>query len=157
MVLREENKELFVKKFIECERQLLCNRMVIISRGIAQLGGTDDMGGNANYLFFRDEFENSWRLIKEQAEFVPDALLYKRVVRRFRFLHYCKRSIKNVFDRGWRFFIRSVRRYLSILRRFRKVGRLELTFQDMFAVATSHFVAKGWGNAEEFKRLFVTL
>lgn len=157
-MLRESDKEVFVKKFIECARQLLCNRMVIISRGIALPGGTDDMGNGAtNYLFFKDDFENSWSLIKEQAEFVPNNSLYKIVVRRFRFLHYCKRSIKNVFDRGWRFFIRSVRRYFSILRRFNKVGRLELTFQDMFAVATSHFVAKGWGKAEDFKKLFVSL
>ena len=149
-VLREENREAFVRRFADYQRQLLCNRMVMISRGVAL---PLENNQTPDYLFFREDYENNWKLIKEMMVFKPDFSLLKKIIRRFRFMSYCKQSVKSVFGRGWRFFGRSLRRYFSIWRRYRKIGSLELTFQDMFSVAVARFVSNGWGNGSDFKQL----
>lgn len=153
-VLREKNKEVFIKRFSEYVKQLLRDRMFMLNRDIAFPNRNDEMGCCDSFLqLFCEEYENTWKLLKEMMVFSPDFFLLNKVVRHFEFLDSNRRSFKEIFRKGVPFW-RSVRNYCSMRRRLSKMANFELTFQDMFSVAAARFSRMAWGNGKEFQRLF---
>ncbi len=136
LALRETNKKTFVDKFATCLRMLLFDRRVHALSPEEKVSSA--------FSFLCEDYENDWVLLKEMVDFLPDYRLMHEVALQLRYISYCKHRLRSLgrFARG---------------RKMRLFEIRELTFQDMFSVATSYFIIMGWGNGKEFKELFATV
>ncbi len=156
LVLQEQNKENFVRRFAECIKQLLCAKMTesyIMSNQAYNTGnilGTDPLIG-ASFCNWPD-FKTDWALLKEMVFFIPDERMRKLIAKNLRFLNRCRARIEKLAGRGLWYLLHHCRRYRSIRRYFRSADRT-VTFQDLFSAAIAEFVMRGWGKAGDFKLL----
>ena len=151
LVLQEQNKDSFMRRFADCVKALLFAKM---PQGYA-VGGFP-FAGNAVWESnpatvmsvwalsdFKTDLKADWALLKEMMVFTPDYGMQKLIAANLRFLQRCRVRMTELADRA-------VRRY------FHNADRT-VTFQDLFSAAIAQFVLKGWGKAGDFKYLLSAL
>ncbi len=164
LILQEQNKDAFVRHFADYIKTLLSAKMFqnycLISPSMI---GVDMWGMNPSadsfawgLLDFNEHLQFKWAWLKNKMAFTPDLGRHKLVAADFRTLQRCRAHLFKMADRGLWYLFCHWRRYRFIVRCFRRADK-ELTFQDLFSVAVTQFVAKGWGKSDEFKRLLSAL
>ena len=164
LVLQEQNKDSFMRRFADCVKALLFAK---VTQGYA-VGGFP-FAGNAVWESnpatvmsvwalsdFKTDLKADWALLKEMMVFTPDYGMQKLIAANLRFLQRCLARMAKLADRGLWYLFCHCRRYRAVRRYFHNADRT-VTFQDLFSAAIAQFVLKGWGKASDFKCLLSAL
>lgn len=155
LIFKEENKHLFVQRFVQYVKELLRMKAAMdysVNTGFWQ--NIDPSGTScslASAVPFSD-FQKDWTLLKEMIVFSPNYGMLNLMQKKMAFLQCCQQRMDKISDRGFWNLVRHYRYYRIVWRRFNDAD-MSVTFQDLFSVATAHFMKKGWGKAWEFKQI----
>ena len=121
LVLQEQNKDSFMRRFADCVKALLFAK---VTQGYA-VGGFP-FAGNAVWESnpatvmsvwalsdFKTDLKADWALLKEMMVFTPDYGMQKLIAANLRFLQRCRARMAKLADRGLWYLFCHCRRYRS--------------------------------------------
>ncbi len=155
LILKEENKHVFVHHFVQYVKGLLRMKAAMdytVNTGFWQ--NIDPSGPSCSFasVVFPNDFHKDWALLKSMIIFNPDYGMRNLVQKNMAFLQRCQHRADKLSQRGFWNLLRH-HRYYRIIRRHFNNADMSITFQDLFSVAIAHFMKKGWGKAWEFKQI----
>ncbi len=155
LIFKEENKHLFVQRFVQYVKELLRMKAAMdytINAGFWQ--NIDPSGTSCSLASVvpLSDLQKDWTLLKSMIVFSPNDGMKNLIQKNMAFLQRCQQRVDKLSKRGFWNLLRHCG-YYRIIRRHFNDADMSVTFQDLFSAATAHFMKKGWGKAWEFKQI----